>query len=310
MHIRIITFAILLNASFGVPYQKIHKLKTTEIDLLGKESTQLFNSRLNNAFDFTPIALTSSLFSSSLEESSEAQEVTRMLNTLISSFRGMKLPLQVLVGVNIVVYLAWIFLPSRVMLENATASSENNRKRRWWTWITANFSHMSLYHLAGNVASLTLFGPPALSVLGLRRFCEVIFLSAISSSLFGHLSSKYCLLFLPAHARIEYKSRPSLGFSGINAALFVFYVLARPNDLLSIMGATSPIPARKALRNLMIFDIIGLICTSTVSPSPIGHGAHLGGFAFALLYRKYLCSTVGKGLLHWRRRNLLCDFKL
>lgn len=62
-------------------------------------------------------------------------------------------PLEVLVAVNVVVFLAWIFGSARHMTRHFEVSAKSLPKRPW-TFLTATVSHGDLYSLIGNLQVL------------------------------------------------------------------------------------------------------------------------------------------------------------
>ena len=65
-------------------------------------------------------------------------------------------------------------------------------------------------------------------------------------------------------------------------------------------------PAQRAVKNLIYFDLIGMLMDVTIFPSPIGHSNHLGGHLSAMLIKYVLCSTpIGRRLSNRRERNAL-----
>ena len=59
------------------------------------------------------------------------------------------LPLEVLVGVNLVIFLGWLLGSTRWMVKYFEVSARNF-VRRPWTLLTAPVSHADLYSLIGN----------------------------------------------------------------------------------------------------------------------------------------------------------------
>ena len=59
------------------------------------------------------------------------------------------LPLEVLVGVNLVIFLGWLLGSTRWMVKYFEVSARNI-VRRPWTLLTAPVSHADLYSLIGN----------------------------------------------------------------------------------------------------------------------------------------------------------------
>mmetsp|Transcript_18591 Transcript_18591/g.18681 ORF Transcript_18591/g.18681 Transcript_18591/m.18681 type:complete len:307 (+) Transcript_18591:111-1031(+) len=206
-------------------------------------------------------------------------------------FLSFKPPLRVIFMINIVGWCAWQIFPE-YMAKHALLCTEND-KARWWTWITSAFSHQSLSHLVANMSSLSLTGPPVLSLLGLKRFSQLIAFSVFASSLSGRLSQHFSLMLRSHHIRQASKRQASLGFSGVNCALFVFYTIANPDAVLSV-GGSPPLSCAAALQYLLLGDTLGLLSACTLFSTNIGHGSHLGGFGAGFLYKWLLCRSGSK----------------
>ena len=73
------------------------------------------------------------------------------------------LPLEVLVAVNLVVFLGWLLGRTRWMVKYFEVS-ERNVVRRPWTLLTAPVSHADLYSLIGNFQVSASLAPPAQSL--------------------------------------------------------------------------------------------------------------------------------------------------
>jgi membrane associated rhomboid family serine protease len=154
---------------------------------------------------------------------------------------------------------AFVFVPQLVLY-------------RPWTLVTYMFLHGSLTHIGFNMLALFFFGPRVESVLGSKRFATLYFISGLSGA----------LLSFPVGAPII---GASAGVFGVTLAFAYFW----PDTPILIWGVF-PVPAKilVILTGLMAFwsGFGGL-------SRGIAHFAHLGGYAGAYLYLKWLHRARG-----------------
>lgn len=175
---------------------------------------------------------------------------------------------------NILVYGLWYFLDPKFMYLNFLVSTSHLEAGYYWTLITSVFSHNMFFHLLINMFILRGFGSIILSVLKLRRFLSFYLLAGILGSLGHCFASTYFL---------GDSSLPALGASGAISGLLVLFSLLFPREKLLLFGLI-PIPALIGALVFIGLDIFGLITQIKGSGLPIGHGAHLGGALFGILY--------------------------
>jgi len=119
---------------------------------------------------------------------------------------------------------------------------------QYYRLITAAFLHASFWHIAFNMASLAIIGPPIEAELGEARFVSIYFLSALGGSTASYLISN-----------------PNLGGVGASGAIFglmgAYFVLAR---------------RRRWDMSAITFLVVGNLILSFTDQA-IDWRAHLGG---------------------------------
>ena len=140
---------------------------------------------------------------------------------------------------------------------------------RPWSIVTYMFLHGGIMHLAFNMLSLFFFGPRVEARLGSRHFAVLYFISGIVGAILS-------MIFSPMAAIIG----ASAGVFGVMLAFAWFW----PNEQILIWGIL-PMPARMLVILTTVFSLwVGF----GAAGSGIAHFAHLGGYAGAFLYLKWL----------------------
>ena len=151
---------------------------------------------------------------------------------------------------------AFIFVPNDIL-------------RTPWTIITYMFLHAGMMHLVFNMMGLFFFGPRVEERLGSRRFVNLYFLSGISGALVSFVTS------------------PGAAVLGASAAVFgvmLAFAWFWPDMPIHIWGII-PIPARMLV---IITTVLSLWSGLGGVRSNVAHFAHLGGYAGAFLYLKWI----------------------
>jgi rhomboid family protein len=144
-----------------------------------------------------------------------------------------------------------------------------------WSIVTYMFLHAGLGHLFFNMLALYFFGPRLEMVIGGGRFLALYFLSGITGAVFS-------------------LSTPTVGIIGASGAVFgVMYGYAHywPRDRIFIWGVV-PIEVRLFVI-LMTVISLGLGLGPRGLAGNIAHFAHLGGFAGAFLFFRWLERASG-----------------
>ena len=149
----------------------------------------------------------------------------------------------------------FVFVPQLVLL-------------RPWSIVTYMFLHGGLGHLFFNMLGLFFFGPRVEERLGGNRFLALYFISGIAGALLS--------FFLSFNAAI-------IGASGAVLGVTLAFAYFWPNAPIHIWGVL-PVPARLLVIVYGIMDIYG----ARYGRDNTAHFAHLGGYAGAFLYLKWL----------------------
>lgn len=180
--------------------------------------------------------------------------------------------LPVIVGLNAVVFLAWLVAARgselwSLLAVNFMVSTNRLEHGLWWTLLTAAFSHQELWHFLLNMVVLWSFGTVLERLLGSRLFVVFFLVSAIVSS------ASHCLVssLLLHDDRIA-----ALGASGAVSAVLIAFSLSFPRNKILLFGFV-PIPALVGAALFVAIDLWGLLAQTRGAALPIGHGAHLGG---------------------------------
>ena len=140
---------------------------------------------------------------------------------------------------------------------------------RPWTIITYMFLHAGMMHLVFNMLGLFFFGPRVEERLGTRNFGNLYLISGVSGALLSMIMG------------------PSAAVLGASAAVFgvmLAFAYFWPDMPIHIWGII-PVPARILV---IITTLLSLWSGLGGVRSNVAHFAHLGGYAGAWLYLKWL----------------------
>lgn len=91
--------------------------------------------------------------------------------------------LEAIIALYVLIFVAWQLLPTRLMTSHFEVSQENAR-RRPWTFLTAPFSNSSLFDVIGNLQILLMVAPALQQELGDRLFW-VLYLTGRRATVWG-----------------------------------------------------------------------------------------------------------------------------
>ena len=151
---------------------------------------------------------------------------------------------------------AFVFVPQLVLF-------------RPWTIVTYMFLHAGLMHIGFNMLALFFFGPRVEDRIGSRRFAILYFLSGITGALLS-------FIFSP--------TAPIIGASAGVFGVMMGFAYYWPDAPIMIWGII-PVPARILV---IITTVIALFSGFGGQQGGVAHFAHLGGYAGAYLYLKWL----------------------
>lgn len=140
---------------------------------------------------------------------------------------------------------------------------------RPWTLVSYMFLHAGLMHIAFNMLALFFFGPQVEARLGSRSFLKLYFISGVSGALLS-------LILGPAV--------PILGASAAVFGVMLAFAWFWPDAPIMIWGIL-PVPAKWLV---IITTVLSLYAGLGGRGGGIAHFAHLGGYAGAFLYLKWL----------------------
>jgi membrane associated rhomboid family serine protease len=139
---------------------------------------------------------------------------------------------------------------------------------RPWTLVTYMFLHAGTFHILFNMLGLFFFGPRLEHELGVKRFLILYFVS-------GAMAALVSLVFTP-YSQI-------VGASGGVFGVFMAFAMFWPRDVIHVWGIF-PIEARW----LVVLMTAMSLYFGLSGGSVVAHFAHLGGFAGAFLYIKFI----------------------
>lgn len=137
-----------------------------------------------------------------------------------------------------------------------------------WTAFTYMFLHAGPWHLFFNMLSLFFFGPRVEGRLGSSRFIVLYLLSGLGGALLSFLTPNVIIV----------------GASGATFGVFLAYAMFWPHDRILIWGIL-PVEARVLVLLTTLYSLWG--GTGSVGGS-VAHWAHLGGYAAAYLYLRWI----------------------
>ena len=183
-----------------------------------------------------------------------------------------------LLGANIVVFFVQMTMPA---LTTGLAFVPVLAFLRPWTIVTYMFLHGSITHILFNMLGLFFFGPRVEERLGSAKFGWLYFTSGIAGALLSAILA------------------PSAAIVGASAAIFgVMFAFAHfwPRDQILIWGVL-PIEARWLV---VITTVLALWSGMGGSRGGVADFAHLGGYAGAFLYLRWL--EARRGLAKFQRQ--------
>lgn len=179
--------------------------------------------------------------------------------------------------INTCVFIMWQFSsqrPTGFMSQNFLISWESLIDGRFWTLLTSAFSHNLFLHFFINMYVFWGFGRVVERVIGSSSFFKFYIYAGITSSLAHAFTSAFLM---------ENPYLPALGASGSVAGIILLFSLMFPKEKILLLGII-PLPAIVGAFLFIGIDLWGLTAQMGGSDLPIGHGAHLGGAFFGLLY--------------------------
>ncbi len=183
----------------------------------------------------------------------------------------------VIIVINIIVFAFWRSTDREqllFMMNNFTISGAGLLEGRYWTLLTSVFSHNMFFHILLNMFVLRSFGSVMEYSLGVRRFL-VLYLGA---GLLGSLAHALVTIYVVGDPDLK-----AVGASGAIAGVILCFSCMYPKEKILLLGII-PLPAYFGAILFIGLDLWGLSVQAGGGGLPIGHGAHLGGALFGILY--------------------------
>ena len=184
--------------------------------------------------------------------------------------------MQALIGANVVVFVAQLFVPS---LTETFGLIPFLVTRRLWVWQlgTYMFLHSGLFHILFNMLALWMFGTDLEHRWGTRYFVKFYFVTGIGA---GLLTVLFSLLPLGVSGQL-YRS-DIIGASGAIYGLLLAYALYFPERRI-YMYFVFPIPVRIFV---LLMGAMAFYASFAGADGGVANATHLGGILVAYLFLK------------------------
>lgn len=137
-----------------------------------------------------------------------------------------------------------------------------------WTLVTYMFLHQGFTHILFNMLALYFFGPRVEERIGSQRFAVLYFLSGIAGALLSFVLERGASV---------------VGASGGVFGVMMGFAHFWPDTPILVWGII-PVPARL----LVIITTVIALFSGFTGGGNVAHFAHLGGYAGAFLYLKWI----------------------
>ncbi|KAF2851126.1 hypothetical protein T440DRAFT_467871 [Plenodomus tracheiphilus IPT5] len=204
----------------------------------------------------------------------------------VSNTRTNMAILYTFIGANLSVYGYAMYLKSAAMqghvapfskfIQNMTLNLEDFRAGRWWTTVTATFTHLSIGHIFGNMCTVFFLGRflATARIITPARYFIIAMGSGLCGSI-GYLVNRY----VQTQKTGERDNTRGLGFSGAVTGISSVAACLAPTAKVRLYGIV-PVPLWGLVAGYAAYDGFYL----NDSNSRIGHAGHLGGLGFGLVY--------------------------
>ena len=179
----------------------------------------------------------------------------------------------ILIGINLVVYLAEIFLRGLPVIPILSMNPVLVLLRGWvWQFFTYMFVHdpRSFTHIAFNMFALFIFGRQVEHQMGSREFLLYYLLTGFLAGIFSFL-----IYLFTGNVYIRL-----MGASGAVFAVQLAYAAFFPRSIIYIWGL---LPIRAPIM-VLGFTGLELVFMITGAGGNVAHATHLAGFGFGWLY--------------------------
>jgi membrane associated rhomboid family serine protease len=182
--------------------------------------------------------------------------------------------LKILIGANVLVFLAQMFIPSLTWTLGLMPAAVVD-ELHVWQLATYMFLHGGIFHILFNMLALWMFGAELERLWGTRYFLKFYFVTGVGAAILTVLFS-----FLPFGFAEELRHSIVIGASGAIYGLLLAYALYFP-DRPIYMYFVFPIPAKYFV---LIMGAIAFY--SSLGQSGVANATHLGGLLIGYLFLK------------------------
>ncbi|WFD00077.1 rhomboid protease [Malassezia yamatoensis] len=171
------------------------------------------------------------------------------------------------------------------MIRNFTSGEPNLREGRWWTLLTACFSHQELPHFAFNMLTFVFTAPAVLPMIGAPQFLTLYLGAGLTASLTS-LAWPYIvdpILHGERKSIARKRFGLSLGASGSVYAILSTFAMMRPHATF-LLFYVIPVPARMCVAGILAWELY-----SAGYPSQGNHidsVGHVGGLLAGLVFAR------------------------
>ncbi|KAI3617555.1 hypothetical protein CBS9595_003464 [Malassezia furfur] len=202
----------------------------------------------------------------------------------------------VLFGINAAVFGVWWYARDnatrygdlrlyRFMMRNFTSGEPNLREGRWWTLLTACFSHQDLPHFAFNMLTFAFTAPALLPIIGAPQMLTLYVGAGLTASLTS-LAWPYIVDPILHGEQKSLRRRRfgmSLGASGSVYAILSAFAAMRP-DALFLLFYVVPVPARMCVAGILAYELYS--ASFPRQDNHIDSVGHVGGLLAGLVFAR------------------------
>lgn len=202
----------------------------------------------------------------------------------------------VLFGINAAVFGVWWYARDsatrfgdlrlyRFMMRNFTSGEPNLREGRWWTLLTACFSHQDMPHFAFNMLTFAFTAPALLPIIGAPQMLTLYIGAGLTASLTS-LAWPYIvdpILHGEQKSLRRRRFTMSLGASGSVYAILAAFAAMRPNALFLLFYVV-PVPARMCVAGILAYELYS--ASFPRQDNHIDSVGHVGGLLAGLVFAR------------------------
>lgn len=207
------------------------------------------------------------------------------MSDFLKQFKSVPKVTTALIIVNILIFLAMLFIPAASSWYELGAISPIALMRgEWWTVITSMFLHSSIMHIMCNMISLYYLGVMCERVFGSVRFAILYLVSGIVGN----------LAFVGINIISGDMFSAAVGASGAVFGLFgaYGYLLIRERKAARVFAYS---PTKADIQSYIFFLVVNLLI-GFAPGSNIANAAHLGGMACGFIIGAIMYYAIaGKG---------------